>query len=76
MCRCRDLLLNPAWCFEDCPSEQRREAAVANLQMHARLLVSMAEAAGLVVTITTEPDRPLAMGNYRMVADVRPALRR
>lgn len=36
-------------------------------------LVALAESSNVVVTIDTVPEQPLAMGNYTMVVNVRPA---
>lgn len=38
----------------------------------AETLIKLAVDAGLVVEIKTVPGQPLAMGNYRMAAEVRP----
>lgn len=55
------------------------EVAVENARQallhEAAVLISCAEALGMVVTITTAPNVPLAMGNTRMVPDVRPGSR-
>lgn len=42
----------------------------------AENLIRIAQTHKAVVTITLEPQEPLAMGNYEMVADVRPARQR
>lgn len=42
----------------------------------AENLIRVAQTHNAVVTITLEPQEPLAMGNYKMVADVRPARQR
>jgi RNA binding exosome subunit len=47
--------------------------AGASIRYRANLLVADAERSGQVLTIELKPKQPLAMGNYRMVADVRPA---
>lgn len=52
--------------------QQALDNACQSLMHEAALLISQAEALGMVVTITTEPNVPLAMGNSRMVPDVRP----
>lgn len=46
---------------------------IRDIELLAQQLVHMAELAGVVVTISTHPRQPLAMGNYDMVAEVRPA---
>lgn len=38
-----------------------------------RLLIQEAERSGVVLTIKNVPQQPLAMGNHRMVGEVRPA---
>lgn len=49
-------------------------AATAALDLETRVqrLIEDASIAGQVVTISTEARRPLAMGNYRLVYDIRP----
>ena len=42
------------------------------IYMRALSLIDQAAACGLVLTITTKPREPLAMGNYDMDVDVRP----
>ncbi|CAN7639550.1 hypothetical protein [Paraburkholderia terricola] len=42
-------------------------------EAEAEDVVAAAKACGVVVTINLESDAPLAMGNYRMVVDARPA---
>lgn len=42
----------------------------------AETLIRIAQMNNAVVTISLEPQEPLAMGNYKMVADVRPARQR
>lgn len=49
---------------------QTNQEAIAYI---ANDLVQTAKRCGLVVTIGLEPRQPLAMGNYDMVVDVRPA---
>ncbi len=44
----------------------------ADIQQQADQLINQARAAGLVLTIELQPQHPLAMGNYKMVASVRP----
>lgn len=46
---------------------------IREIELLAQQLIHMAEQAGAVVTITLHPRQPLAMGNYDMVAEVRPA---
>lgn len=46
---------------------------IIEIELLAQQLVDMADLAGVVVTISLHPRQPLAMGNYKMVADVRPA---
>lgn len=43
------------------------------IQARAEKLVALATECGVVLTINTQPKAPLAMGNYEMVVDVRPA---
>lgn len=43
------------------------------ITLAAQHLISRAQHSGFVVTITTQPGTPLAMGNYRMQVDVRQA---
>lgn len=47
--------------------------ASSRLEAHAKALIETAKTLGLVLTIQTEPAKPLAMGNHSMVAEVRPA---
>jgi len=51
--------------------ESRREMDLLSLQAHADYLIKMARAYDAVVTIQLKPLKPLMMGNYEMVADVR-----
>lgn len=46
---------------------------LALLTQQVKQLVLDAEAAGVVIRIETVPLKPLAMGNYKMVATVEPA---
>ena len=39
-------------------------------------LIELAQGMGFVVTIELKPIKPLAMGHYQMVADIRPARER
>jgi len=45
----------------------------AHIQQLAEELIGHAERMGVVLTITTQPNQPLAMGNHRMVAEAREA---
>jgi hypothetical protein len=58
--------------LDTCPPLDRGRTVQA-VQMHAQQLVDYARQLGLVVTITNEPQQPLAMGNYLPVVDVREA---
>ena len=49
------------------------QADVRDIERQAAILVGRAEALGVVLRITGEPLRPLAMGNQRHVIDARPA---
>lgn len=49
-------------------SHTNQEAIVAM----ASELVAVAKSCGLVLTISTKPRQPLAMGNYDMVVGLRP----
>jgi hypothetical protein len=46
---------------------------VDRVRAEAEDLVAAAKASGIVLTIDLEPGFPLAMGNYRMVVNTRPA---
>ncbi|MDQ0082880.1 hypothetical protein J2W35_003239 [Variovorax boronicumulans] len=52
-----------------------RGKEIQAVQMHAQQLVDYARQHNLVVTITNEPQQPLAMGNYVPIIDVREAHR-
>lgn len=53
---------------------QTKETTPADhVKAMAKMVIDHAKQSGLVVTITTAPRSPLAMGNYDMVVDVRPA---
>lgn len=54
----------------DDPVERRVHA----IRVLAQNLIRDARTLGVVVTIATVPQEPLAMGKYDMVADVRPVL--
>ena len=49
------------------------EAAMGIARANARDLINFARRNGLVITITLDPRKPLAMGHYDMVVGVRPA---
>lgn len=52
---------------------QTKETTPADhVKAMAQMVIDHAKQSGLVVTITTAPRSPLAMGNYDMVVDVRP----
>lgn len=44
-----------------------------NIKWKAEQLVALAKQVGVVLTIETVPSKPLAMGNFEMQVDVRPA---
>ena len=48
----------------------------AKIEREMRMLIADAEDYGFVVEIRLEPQHPLAMGNHRMVGEVRPCLDR
>jgi hypothetical protein len=57
----------------DTSPDRVRAKEIQAVQMHAQQLVDYARQHDLVVTITLEPQQPLAMGNYLPVIDVRGA---
>lgn len=58
------------------PSGHATINEAAKLKQCARELIDMAEDAGYVLTISTEAESPLAMGNSYMVFEVRPSRER
>lgn len=44
-----------------------------SVMLRALELIDLAKRSGVVLTIELKPNLPLAMGNYEMVVDVRPA---
>jgi hypothetical protein len=54
------------------PDEEIR----AHLVCQAHELVRQAQSLGFVISITHEPIKPLAMGNFKHVVDARPARKR
>lgn len=52
---------------------ERQAKACREVQAAAEALIGLAESLDCVVTIETVPMRPLAMRNYIMAANVRPA---
>lgn len=49
------------------------EAALEDIDTAAKMLISMANDVGVVLTIEQKPLEPLSMGLYQTVASVRPA---
>ncbi len=52
--------------------ENYDKATKGDIPLLVERTLAAAEKRGLVVTVSTVPCQPLAMGNYRMVAEVRP----
>jgi hypothetical protein len=50
------------------------ESVVSRYENRMQQLIIEAEAEGVVLTVSTEPVKPLAMGNYKMVASARSAV--
>lgn len=48
-----------------------QERALERIRILANRLTLEAYSAGVVLTIETQPKKPLAMGHHRMVVDVR-----
>lgn len=46
---------------------------IENIKWKAEQLIALAKQVGVVLTIETVPSKPLAMGNFEMWVDVRPA---
>lgn len=57
----------------DTSPDRVRAHEIQAVQMAAQQLVDAARRCGLVVTITNEPQKPLAMGNYLPIIDIREA---
>lgn len=57
-------------------SPARAAVRLEGLRQRAQELVDMAQAWGLVLTVTQRPLKPLAMGHHETVVDVRPARQR
>jgi hypothetical protein len=55
--------------FEELPKEEKRKRIEEGLTS----LINIAKEHGFVITVDTVPNKPLAMGNYEMVASVRDA---
>jgi hypothetical protein len=53
-------------------SLEKAEQVISAIQQAAKDLVLKAREYGIVVTIETEPVKPLAMGHYDMVVTTRP----
>lgn len=56
---------------EEVDSLEKAAQVVDAIQEAAKDLVLLARSYGMVVTIETEPTKPLAMGNYNMVVTIR-----
>lgn len=52
-------------------TEKQRDVGYS-LQLQIAELVQKGLDAGVVITVSTEPNEPLAMGNYDLVIEVRP----
>lgn len=52
--------------------ESLRARLVRHIEGKAQQLIQEAEALDVIVRIETKPLEPLAVGNYKMVADVQP----
>lgn len=57
----------------DTSPEAARSKQIQLLQMDAQRLVDHARAIGMVITITLEPRKPLAMGSYDTLVEIREA---
>lgn len=55
------------------PNAKDRERYRGFILYEAQRVIEEAKRLGIVLTIHTEPQQPLAMRNYRMVAEVRDA---
>jgi predicted peroxiredoxin len=51
--------------------EINKSDLVAKFKAEAEDLVRRANAAGVIITVDTQPLKPLAMRNYRLVVDAR-----
>lgn len=58
--------------LEEIQSLEDAQALVAQLHAEAVELVRAAQSFGMTLTIGTSPRKPLAMGNYDMVIEIRP----